>query len=301
VRDGVDHVTPWPAGENVRIDSTDTDGYSYFSCYTANNYAAITNPACTPKDHWDCVTDAAGMCAWMGQQFFLYRKTFDDNDVALPMLLPRPDSLTATAAGQTRSAAVINVTPPTTVHETGVTVNCEAPPPAGVAVDHNNTGYVRQIPVMTVQSVANLGSSTPFSINCTASVMDLDPNTTFDYPTCVNADPRRCDIDFVDTYPPLGTVTFTFRYRGTSVQAAPDQTCQLGPSATPAPPPTYVPPRMPGQIRYFSSCAVPFNFTSPATAWTVVASYNGYRVHHASPNNGPGASFAAPDLQVDIP
>jgi hypothetical protein len=327
VVDGTNPTIPWNAGQPVHVTASNAGGYPFFSCFVdyandtspghANSLAAI-NSCSQPQGFMDCVTIAGGWCVWQGKQEFEYRRTLDDNGVPGPVV---SDWLMATALGQSGRFDPITLTPQPahqpinivafTQHRTGTTINCVAPVSPGTLAP-GPTGQVRTTtsPPITVDSVANIYSPVLFTVACTATVMDLNPNTAFDlnpvYPTCNPIpDPRACNVDDVDVHPPLGTVTFTLADPSPCPcpPAVPifkgQQTCTLGPGpANPAPPASYVPPHPAGQIRYVSHCSVNLSFPA-GIHWTVVASYGSPLSAHLP--SSAGSSFASPDMEVDVP
>jgi hypothetical protein len=295
--------TPWPAGESVHVTavSSAAGGLSFFSCFTdysndmspghSNSHATIAGCP-TPQSSIDCVTVAGGSCAWQGQTRFLYRKTLDDSQQ--PAALPVTDFLRASALGQSTDSGPIAITPTANRHETETLVQCTAPSlPA-------TSRFIRLSPIPLIGD-AEFGPFPPFSMQCTAAVLDLDPNTTFDWPNCSNVDPRFCNIDDVDTHGPLGQARFSIvdRVTGTPLGV---RTCNLhGPAL--GPPPSNLPAQPQGQIRYASWCttdvAGPNSLTfSAGTEVNIIPSYNGGPGHWQSSHPG---SLAADTMHIDVP
>jgi hypothetical protein len=131
--------------------------------------------------------------------------------------------------------------------------------------------------------------------------MDLNPNTTFDYGTCPPSTlPHQCDIDYVDTHAPLGSVLFSIFDKSDKTDppvAKETRPCVLGHGSatpavvTPAPALSHLLPHPIGQIDYASWCSV--NYTFPIGSWRVVANYNTPTTPHVT-------AFAAKDMNVDV-
>jgi hypothetical protein len=301
VVDGVDGVTPWPAGQTVHLTADNIGGSVWFGCFTdyvaspSNSFAMTNDPGCMPRDYLDCTTVAGGLCAFMGQPYFEYRRTYTDAGQAPA----GTDHLHALALGQPGVSGPITLGVGN-LHTTGTILNCDP-----TNVTRRDTQDVRKNPgpIVTVTSDVNLVANGSLTVSCTASVMDLDPTTTFDYPACSNINVHACNIDDVDAFSPLGIVHFTISDLdyGTSV----DVPCTLGHlSATPSPvtvSPTHLLNQPVGQIRYASWCSL-VNYSFGPGNWKIVASYlTPVTPHYPSPTLGdPWDGFASLDLNIRV-
>jgi hypothetical protein len=264
-----------------------------------------------------CVTDATGFCfsTANNQLWFDYRVLRADSNPS-PAPLLHHIVATDTATGQYSGSPQITVSTNSAAHDTGVIVHCG--PGANYAV---TPGIPQQVFLATdgVISDADIQAvlAQPINVNCTIAVLDLDPNPFTFQRGCTLGQPE-CDIDHVDTTPPLGTaiITITDEDHGGDVTV----TCNLGhagsnppvPASTypgqPSAPSSYYPSQPIGQnwglggSGFASWCSTPITF--PAGHFLVKGTYAGEAAHQASPSGAgpynPNQSFASEDMHVNV-
>jgi hypothetical protein len=294
LQDASNGNAPYP-GVSVSLSSLPAtgNGVPWFSCFVGNSNpysgaGSITDPACAAAATWTCTTDASGFCAKFGQTQFEYRRTYDDMGGMVPFSGPGNDHLTATTiVAQPNIHPIRIVQGLAPFHPTGMLAKCSP-----------NANVVWTDPVTVrnaaMQSDSHLVSTTggSLTVTCTASVMDIDPNTPFDYPTCSSGDPRVCLFDDTDAFAPLGQVNFAIYNEMTSTLIS-TITCQLGHLGAR---PSNLPDHTTGQIDYASWC--PQSIVFPIGNWKIETTYNGQAFAHYP--SGAGGSFQAPDVHVDV-
>lgn len=234
---------------NVPVVWTDTTatGLPLFSCYSGGSAAAIQialwSPPCAPANPSPasaCTTNTSGMCS------VVYR------DLDNPMTntgVAVPHQLTVTASYQPGLTSPVftysfpwqvNVTRALSPHPVQMWMKCPGSAPA--------TFVARGFGTFQATNTLTLHSGN--TVDCTAYVIDSDPNAILD---CVNP---SClgNPDVYDAHPPIGQVTWTAS-SGATV-SGPSTSCTLAramPTEVPLAPPTTV---IPNQTPYASSCGV---------------------------------------------
>ena len=322
----------WRDKEDVSLSSTAAAGWPYFSCWTNNQVSWVNNPnVCKqPSATWSCKTDSNGWCinADTGSAYFEYRLSLYDSQ-SLPPTSAATVQIVGSALGQSGASPNITINPNTIAHDSGALFHCT--PPLGTTITaphwtavHPTTGNSG----VWSDSTISWPFGTDLMMSCTAVVLDLGRNpTTFD-----NNCPT-CNVDLVETTPPLGKVTtYIFDKTKCKVSGCDPATdlyttqpplCTLGhlaanptvqSSVGPIPPllfsGSYFPNQPTGQLwnggpvpnGFVSWCSQTLTFPSAAHGgpghYVVRASYNGFAGAHA-PSSQPG-SFASQDMPVDI-
>jgi len=227
-------LPPPPPGTSYTADCETSPGQP-FACVTAadglcvNNYADY-NSSPTPYTTNLCPSNECS---------FVYRRNYDDNGISDFL---SPDTLKAFApveneTGYTATPIAIHSN---SAHATGTIVSCSFGTATHSAIS------IHGAPISTDISV-NSNTHSSVTGTCSAAVIDVGPNTAFDYSNCippfnftmpawpVPPDGLHCNIDAETPHAPLGTVTFSF-YSDPSLSVFPPQTAPAaGPHSSGAP------------------------------------------------------------------
>ena len=274
------------ANQTVRWTADDPNGMSglpQLNCYTNGAASLIWTAPCPPNSTavtpFTCVTDSAGKCS------VIYRRL--ENAISPPgaagvhALTLATDYQSFTYPSAPKNITVV----PALGHPTAMWMGC-----IGGSLVTPSSFPVRQ-GNFAATGIIKLHTGNP--ITCQAWVIDTDPTRALDctYPSCNNINP-----DLMDSFSPIGTVTFSPSTGSTGVALGGSLSCSLArqdPNSVPLAPPSVV---VPGTTPYAAMCQATFTVTAAAGASGGLT---------ASFNSGPGhvSTSSAPwgnDVRFDF-